>query len=585
MWSPNKQSFENVDTGAAFVACRWHELFDEFTPDTFHPKLYSLSSLAAEATMIGELHENHDAWLKHLKHVQSELIERLEHGIERTLCEPRQLGMLERLSKATSATEVVGIGRVLALEGFHERLEESVRGKLANYDIATASKKKEDADALLTSLATFAFRKGCSSDDTSCIADVLPSGGEAVRKWILDALPAQEQTFDCIIAIRTQDDHTQTAVRAVCDNAGVTRASPNIPGLPQGKDLMFLRRKVAGLRAFDAIETLKTDIRSRLNLLALYQQNAAPVILQDAWVVEANGAQLIQERSPSFRNLHPRRNAVQLADKAASALASQRSEPAIRAALDLHNLALSMTDHRLRLVNLWSALECLASLVDGDSIISRVERLVCPILSWRKPDKIARYIAISIHLWLRSNPEIDRAALPFRLGHKESVAAERILTLLTEPIHSPGIVSLMNAVSGHPLLLHRVNKAWELFHEPKHLHQNLTNSGKRLGWHLWRIYRARNLLVHQGVEPDCLPQVANHLQQYLSWTLSRLLHGLSFGEEWTGRDSWHFWKSKSEHLVSSLAAAPNQLVLEDVFPEELHESRLPVYPVAVAACA
>jgi hypothetical protein len=148
-------------------------LFDEFTPDTFHPKLYSLSSLAAEATMIGELHENHEAWLKHLKHVQSELIERLEHGIERTLCEPRQLGMLERLSKATSATEVVGIGRVLALEGFHERLEESVRGKLANYDIATASKKKEDADALLTSLATFAFRKGCSSDDTSCIADVL----------------------------------------------------------------------------------------------------------------------------------------------------------------------------------------------------------------------------------------------------------------------------------------------------------------------------------------------------------------------------------------------------------------------------
>lgn len=348
---------------------------------------------------------------------------------------------------------------------------------------------------------------------------------------------------------------------------------------------MFLRRKVAGLRAFDAIETLKTDVRSRLNLLALYQQNAAPVILQDAWVVEANGAQLIQERSPSFRNLHPRRNAVQLADKAASALASQRSEPAIRAALDLHNLALSMTDHRLRLVNLWSALECLASLVDGDSIISRVERLVCPILSWRKPDKIARYIAISIHLWLRSNPEIDRTALPFRLGHKESVAAERILTLLTEPIHSPGIVSLMNAVSGHPLLLHRVNKAWELFHEPKHLHQNLTSSGKRLGWHLWRIYRARNLLVHQGVEPDCLPQVANHLQQYLSWTLSRLLHGLSFGEEWTGRDSWHFWKSKSEHLVSSLATAPSQLVLEDVFPEELHESRQPVYPVAVAACA
>ena len=142
----------------------------------------------------------------------------------------------------------------------------------------------------------------------------------------------------------------------------------------------------------------------------------------------------MDDRTPSFRNLHPRRNAVALAGKAAEALAETKEEPAIRAALDLHNLALSTTDPRLRLVNLWSALECLASFIKGDLIISRVERLVCPILTWRKTDKIVRYLSISIHYWLRSNPQIDRKTLPFPLGHNESVAAERILTLLTEPV-------------------------------------------------------------------------------------------------------------------------------------------------------
>ncbi len=202
-----------------------------------------------------------------------------------------------------------------------------------------------------------------------------------------------------------------------------------------------------------------------------------------------------------------------------------------------------------------------------------------PILAWRKPEKIVRYLAISIHLWLKNNPELDRTNLPFGLGYNESVAPERILALLSEPEDSTGIRALMNLVSGHPLLLYRVTQAWKLVHDPNSLHKDLSSSSKRLGWHLWRIYRARNLLVHQGVEPECLPQLANHLQQYLSWTLSRLLHGLTFGRDWTARDSWHFWKSKSDHLISSLATAPHLLVMEDLFPEELRQPDKAVYPV------
>ncbi len=575
MWCPNKKIFDELEPGAAFMACRWHELFDGFTPDTFHPKLYSLSSLAAEATMIGELHEDHDAWIKHLTRVQFELTKRLERGVELTVCSPRHLGMLDRMSKSQSPSEVAGIGSVLALEGLSSGIEAGIREKVVQLTFADAKNRKSETDEILTSLATFAFRKGCSTEDASEPLEILKADRNAVKDWILAGLPENTKEFDCVIGVQTLDEN---AVRGVCAPSKAVRTSPNIPGLPKIKDVTFFRRKGSGNHPIDAINALKADVRASLSLLALYNQRANDEILDDAWIVEGDGAKLISKKSPSFLNLHPRNNAVPLAGKAATALAGSRSEPAIRAALDLHNLALSMMDHRLRLVNLWSALECLASLIEGDSIISRVERLVCPILAWRKPDRIVRYIAISIHRWLTENPEIKQTSLPFHLGPSKFVAVEQILTLLTDAKNGKGITSLLNVVSGHPLLLHRVNEAWNLFNDPRQLQRNIAQSQERLGWHLWRIYRARNLLVHRGVEPDCLPQLANHLQQYLSSTLSRLLHGLTFGERWTARDSWHFWKEKSSYLLSALSTKPQILMLQDFFPGELQQPSGLVYP-------
>ncbi len=578
MWCPSKSVLDAVEPGAAFVASRWHELFDEFTPDTFHPKLYGLSSLAAEATMIGQLHEDHDAWFKHLKQVQAELSEALRGGVEVAGCSKRHITMLDEMAKSQSARQVFRLGRVLHLEEFHRTLEERIRLRFTEFDITRAKREKERADELLTSLATFAFRKGCSRDDTGNVDEVLPAGTDAVQKWILNCLPNNQQEFDCIVAVAAREPDAQSAIRSVTDALGFTRVGVRFPGLPNDPNFLFLRRRASAFRASEAIEALRSELRAPLNLLALYKQSSAASIHETGWMVENNRANPVPRPTPSFRNLHPRKSALELANNAAKSLGNRSDEAAIQAALDLHNLALSMADHRLRLVNLWSALECLASLTEGESIIARVERLVCPILAWRKPEKLVRYLTISFHFWLKGNPEIDRSALPFGLGDHGVVAADRILTLLTEEKNSPGIRSLLKAVCGHPLLLYRINKAWELFHDSKALCTNLNESKRRLGWHLWRIYRARNLLVHQGIEPDCLPQLANHLQQYLSWTLSRLLHGLSFGPGWTAVDSLCLWQAKSEHLINSLKSHPELLTLGDIFPEQIHDPLRLVYP-------
>jgi hypothetical protein len=149
----------------------------------------------------------------------------------------------------------------------------------------------------------------------------------------------------------------------------------------------------------------------------------------------------------------------------------------------------------------------------------------------------------------------------------DSVPPEQLLTLLAEPEDSKNILLLLNLVSGHPLLLYRIDRAWRTFNSPLVLYSNLKESSQRLEWHLWRIYRARNLLVHHGMEPRFIPQLANHLQQYFSWTLSRILHGLTFGPEWRATDSWTFWKSKSDHVLRSLKTNAKMLVVGICFPK------------------
>ncbi len=579
MWIAPSHFFSAHHSGSAFMACRWHELFSSYTPDTFHPRLFSIASLVSEAVAIAHLHEDHDAWSKHLRLVQGEIGERLQRGFERTLCGPRMLGMLDQLaSQTTKPSEIAGVGRVLELEDLSGLLEKSACERLSTLDLTKVASKKSEADSLLSVLATYAFHKGCTEADCSQIEEVIPRGGDAVRDWILQALPSGSREFDCIVAVEAPDAKTHTAIRKICDHSRVRQASPKTPGLPDLKDVIYLRSPASGIRPGEALEALKTEIRANLNLLALYGQQRAPEILSDGWVVLSKGVTPVKDPGAAFRNLHPRRNAVELADQAAGALANGRDEPAIRAALDLHNLALSMKDHGLRLVNLWSALECLASVVDGDTIISRVARLVTPILTWRKVDKTVRYLAISIHFWLQKNPQIDRRSLPFPLGHTDSVAPEHILTLLTQPKNSLPIRALLNVVSGHPLMVYRINAAWEALHDPAALHRDLRTSSQRLDWHLWRIYRARNLLVHKGVVPACLPQLANHLQQYLSWMLTRFLHGLTNGPKWTAKDSWHFWKAKSDFVTTALATRPHILTVGDMFPESLREPGYPIWP-------
>ncbi len=223
-------------------------------------------------------------------------------------------------------------------------------------------------------------------------------------------------------------------------------------------------------------------------------------------------------------------------------------------------------------MNLWAAIECLATAPRGGSVIDRVVATTLPIVSWRRIDKITRYIATTLTSW-RDGRAVGSLGPGFIT--QGVVSAEEVLLALTRPKDHPDILSLLQATAPHPLLCNRVFSLWKLFSDPSLLLKDAETSRQRTSWHLLRIYRARNLIVHYGEEVPSVPHLLDHLQYYFSLTLSRILDSLSSHETWTPADAIAHWTQRDGYILHQLKHDAHLLRVRDFFPRpirRIHES-------------
>ena len=590
MWCPHRQTFANQSKGAAFAALRWHELFSGQTPDLFHPSLFNLTGLLKEAQFIGELIPRHDAWKKQLFFVREEIGSR-KLSLEARVLTQRQKQMLDRIcDNQVSPQEATGLARLLLLEDLETQINDQLANDLRNLNFSLIGEKKSQGDDILRHAATVAYRKGGVLLEEQSIRSAIAGGDEGVRKLLDLGGLLQPGEFDCVVGIMGLDENQLNELRKVCDHreatdaARIYKAGTHLQGLPTDVECGWLSGKVKAENATMAVEQFKERIRNGMNVMALFYQRPAKALHPSGWIIVQGNAREVPSRDTVLRNHNARGRALDLADTAMKNLAGV-VEPSIFAALDLHNAALSTADHRFRLVNLWSALECLTAVLEGDSIINRVLRVAPPLLAWRNIDKLTRYLGISLHHWIKGNPDLDTATLPFSLGYNKNVPPERLLKVLTQPQGSSSMVKLLAFTSDHPLLVFRMTKAWKQFTSPKAVRLGMDQSQQRIRWHLYRIYRARNLLIHQGIAVDCMPQMADHLQHYVSWLIGRMVQALGFSREWKLRDAWNYWGVKADYVIQSLPTREGEsthlgLVMEDVFTGKLLGAQLPIWQQA-----
>ena len=191
-------------------------------------------------------------------------------------------------------------------------------------------------------------------------------------------------------------------------------------------------------------------------------------------------------------------------------------------AIELHNTALAVTDLKSGFLNLWSSLEVLAQEQDSSNKLGPVLDLVIPIL---KKD----YLVTQIHELnkaLRDNLSPSDYQYIYDKIAIEGCEKKKTFYLIYLDKYSDLRNELFEKLNSVPLLRSRICLLSSAT-STKKLNAAVSGYAQRIKWHMYRMYRTRNAIVHSGDVPNNLKYLGEHLHSYLDATANEFIVKLS----------------------------------------------------------
>ena len=191
-------------------------------------------------------------------------------------------------------------------------------------------------------------------------------------------------------------------------------------------------------------------------------------------------------------------------------------------AIELHNTALAVTDLKSGFLNLWSSLEVLAQEQDSSNKLGPVLDLVVPIL---KKD----YLVTQIHELnkaLRDNLSSGDYQYIYDKIAIEGCEKKKTFYLIYLDRYSELRNELFEKLNSVPLLRSRICQLSSAT-STKKLNATVSGYAQRIKWHMYRMYRTRNAIVHSGDVPNNLKYLGEHLHSYLDATANEFIVKLS----------------------------------------------------------
>jgi hypothetical protein len=218
------------------------------------------------------------------------------------------------------------------------------------------------------------------------------------------------------------------------------------------------------------------------------------------------------------------------------------------------------------LVNLWSAVECLCGASQAQSILGQVIDVLTPVVIFQRTEKTLRYIAIQVAKLQAAGSAADLGDGFIRSRKlKNFILPEELFLVLCRPENHPEISQLLACCGPHSFLRNRIFALWQLFHKPEAIGRKLRSARQTIEWHIARIYRARNLIVHEGVEAPHIPWLLDHLHYYFSAVCSRVLEALGSHPDWRVEEASLYWRMKCDYQLMGLNEFPDRLMISDFF--------------------
>lgn len=179
-------------------------------------------------------------------------------------------------------------------------------------------------------------------------------------------------------------------------------------------------------------------------------------------------------------------------------------------ALTLHNSAIKQALPKDGFINLWSILEVLCPQCDYDSKLEPIIDQLLPILQ-------NDYFTVTFHSILddleKNMDPNDYLELMNSLSGADDLEKIASFCLLSsyEKLREDVFLKLKN----YPLIRQKIYSIYILRKDKKEFYSRAKRYAQRVKWHLYRLYRARNSIVHAGKTPLRIQVLGEHLHSYV----------------------------------------------------------------------
>lgn len=260
------------------------------------------------------------------------------------------------------------------------------------------------------------------------------------------------------------------------------------------------------------------------------------VIAEDKSVTTIKPQQLLKYRVSSQSHEDSERNADALLK---ALFSNQKNKQGLKKIATIHNSAIYSESTNDSLLSLWSILE---SLVENDEekikpakakdekdkesekkpSRSKIGNLIEYVLPFLKSTYIPKLVETAMYDIMRWDKEFfESYILTNGFGNTD---LEHTFAFLTFQSTQGARDELYRKTDNYPLLRNRVAALYEQLHNSKKLKATLRAHEQRVQWHFYRIYRARNYIIHDAAGDETLNyELLINLHSYVDIVVSKLV--------------------------------------------------------------
>lgn len=411
--------------------------------------------------------------------------------------------------------------------------------------LVEVGKAKADIQSVAVSLITEWILKGFSEDYVylsvrQCFSSHTPIDLSRPPRACLEELFARfdrgEVDYEVLIPVSDDFDRIGDSLPdAVFDIVSSSDVVPAITDAQKGRgfpgDTTVVR--MPGVRAQDPraavlrARRVVSAIRSVAHLhdhRSDYDWNGPALVRWDdaEWVVLQRRKRPVERQtSGGGRNLHKRLGKT--------ILSTGHAWARIGPALELHAEALRASRPEEQLLALWVALESLLPLREAESRISKIVELTVPLLSRKYPVKRLKLLDRDLEACAPAELQSAMAKVP-----RQSTRFGRFALLVAADEYDSARSDLYSALDHNPLLRNRLFLLNRDVAGAREVRELILAHESRVTWHLFRIYRTRNLIVHTGGSLPYVEALVENLHAYFLRIIQLIEEGL--GDEEVPQD-------------------------------------------------